>query len=311
MDCRSPADPARWPASRAALAALLALSNATAVAAASSVPGVHPDLGSPLIAFVATLDAATPPGQERRFSELRTAEAALARTPGPDVGCSQSLGAARYGALHAGLASARQALGDRRGAIDAWRRAVDCEPRNARYRIVLGGLLLTYAELDAARAQAERAARLAPRQPGLDELQARLAYLGGQWSEAAVRAQGIADTLQGALPPAAADAAASGADGGGDLAAFWRLLALLAQRRGGLPWEALPGPDPELEDRWPVPLWSHAVDTLDERGIVAAIESEEAPRRRREMACEALYYTAQLAFTTAVPRMAVGASPAS
>lgn len=295
----------------AALAALLGMAGA----AASTAPPRPADRGvepaSPLVAFVATLDAAAPPGQEGRLAHLQASEAALARTPSPDAECSQSLGAARYGALHSRLAAARQALGDRRGAIDAWRRALDCEPRNARHHVALGSLLLTFGDLGGARAQAERAATLAPREPGVEELQARLAFVAGDWPDAVARAQRIASRLQRATPARAASAAGDegggsvdappGGDAGSEVAAFWRLLALLAQRRGGLPWQDLPGPDPALEDRWPMPLWRHAAGTLDELAVVAAIEADTAPRRRREMGCEALYYTAQLAFANGQP----------
>ncbi len=313
MACRPGASPTTSRASGAALAALLAVGCAAAWPALDTPVdrGVEPD--SPLVAFVATLDATTPPGQEGRLASLRAAEAALARTPGPLDGCAGSLGAARFGALHAAVAAARQAVGDRRGAVAAWRRALDCEPRDAGHHVALGGLWLTLGDLEAARAEATRAARLAPRQAGLEELQARLAFVAGRWPEAARRAQRVAERLQGVAPAGAAagtgdddgESAAGPAAGvagpGHDVAAFWRLLALLAQRRGGLPWQDSPGPDPALEDRWPVPLWRLAVGTLDERGVVAAIEAQDTPRHRREMACEALYYTAQLAFATGRP----------
>jgi tetratricopeptide (TPR) repeat protein len=318
LACRSRAE-----ATRARLAGLLASIGLAAATGAAPAPGVAPAAAdpedrSPLVALVATLDTATPPAQARHLTELRSAEAALARTPGPDRDCAQALGAARHGSLRANLAQARQALGDRQGAIEAWQRAIDCEPRNASHRVALGGLLLTFARLDEARAQAERAAALAPRQPGLEALQARLAYVAGQWPEAATRARRLATRLQDTTVPAGADdavvdadaepatvppvlARSRGAAAGSEIAAFWRLQALLARRRGGLPWRDLPGPDPALEDRWPVPLWRFATGEVDERGVAAAIAAQPEPRQRREMACEALFYTAQLAFANGRP----------
>jgi len=202
-------------------------------------------------------------------------------------------------------------VGDRRGAVEARRRAIDCEPRNPRHHVALGSLLLTFGDLDAAHAEAERAATLAPREPGLEELQARLAFVAGRWPDAVARAQRIATRLEGATPAGATAASGdeddepvdspSAGDSGSEVAAFWRLLALLAQRRGGLPWQDLPGPDPALEERWPMPLWRHASGAPDEGAVVAAIEVDPEPRQRREMACEALYYTAQLAFANGRP----------
>ncbi len=290
MACRAGAEPLPRRAPYAALAGLLAC---VGTAGAAPAPAPAADEASPLVAFVATLDAAAAPAQERGLADLRRAEAALARSPGPDADCAQSLGAARHGALRAAVAQARQALGERQAAIGDWQRALDCEPRNARYRVALASVLLTFAQLDAARAQAERAATLAPGQPGLEELQARLAYLAGRWLEAAARAQRIATRLQGAAatepgPDAPADAAP-----GDDVAVFWWLQAQFALRRGGQPRQDLPGPDPAIEERWPVPLWRFVRGELDERDVVAAIAARPEPRRRREMACEALYYTAQ------------------
>jgi tetratricopeptide (TPR) repeat protein len=290
----------------AALAALLATAGAAATPATPRPAGHDVEPASPLVAFAATLDAATPPGQQGRLADLRTIEAALARTPSPDDGCSQSLGAARFGALHARLAVARQGLGDRRGAMDAWRRALDCEPRNPRHHVALGSLLLTFGDLEGTRAQVERASRLDPRQNGLEELQARLAFVAGDWPEATAGALRVATRLEGWTPGGAAatpdddegttrDPATGDASEGDEVAAFWRLLALLAQRRSGSPLQDAQAPDLEPENRWPAPLWRHVLGSLDERGIVAVIETQDA-LRQREMTCEALYYTAQLAF---------------
>ena len=300
---------------RAALAALLTL------AAVGPSPATQPDVdsGSPLIRFVATLDAASPPFAAQRLGDLRAAENALERNPGPTADCAQSLGATRHGALQAAVAFARQGVGDRSGAIAAWQRALDCEPRNARYRVALAGVLLTFGRLAEARAQADRALRLAPRQSGLDELQARLDFVAGRWPDAARRAQQIAAKLRRETATTEAGGTNSdtaGADdrhgaadvdpgpgpgNGSEAAAFWQLLALLAQRRGGLPPQDLPGPDTALEDRWPVPLWRLLVGETDERGLVAAIEAQDEALHRREMACEALYYTAQQAFASGRP----------
>jgi tetratricopeptide (TPR) repeat protein len=290
----------------AALAALLATAAAAATPATSRPVGRDVEPASPLVALAATLDAATLPGQEGRLADLRAIEAELARTPGPDDECSQSLGAARFGALHSRLALARQALGDRRGAMDAWQRALDCDPRNPRHHVALGSLLLTFGDLEGTRARVERAARLGPRQPGLEELQARLAFVAGDWPDAIARAQRIATRLEGSTPAGAAatsgddegamlDPATGDASDGEQVAAFWRLLALLAQRRSGSPVQDVPAPDLAPENRWPAPLWRHVAGNLDERSIVAAIAAQDAARRR-EMTCEALYYTAQLAF---------------
>lgn len=307
---------------RTALAALLTVAaGLTATHAATVTSGGSDDDASPLVRFVATLEADGPPFENQRRSELRAAENALARTPVPTTECAQSLGAARHGALHAEVAVARQASGDRSGAIAAWQRALDCEPRNARYRVALAERLLTFGRLEETGAQVGRAAGLTPRQRGLEELQARFDYVAGRWPDAARRARQIAARLNSepstvATTVAGATVAASprddaeveadafpDSDSDTDVAGFWRLLALLAQRRGGLPPQALPDPDPTLGGRWPLPLYRLLVGETDERAVVAAIEARDDPRRRREMACEALYYTAQQAFANGRPEI--------
>ncbi len=304
----------------AALAALLvplaALASANAAAAAAT-------LRSPLVDFAATLDAAGPPDESSRRAALRDAELALARSPGPASDCAQALGAARHATLHSRLARARQLSGDRAGALAAWQRALDCEPRSAPHRVEQAGVLLALGRLDEAERAAGRAAALAPGSPGLAELQARIDFVAGRWDAAARGALQVAEQLQAdratnAAAPPVEPAGSTGTTGTSDdipreptdddaddgeaearsseIAAFWRLLARLALRRGGLPADQVPGPAAVLGERWPVPLWRLLDDEADERDLVAAIESQDDPRRRRERACEALYYTAQLDF---------------
>ncbi len=285
-----------------ALCMLLSASAAIAASAGTQGDDASADDSSPLIRFVATLESDSPPFPSQRLDALRAAERALARTPVPGADCAQALGAARHGALHARLAGARRATGDRAGAIAALQRALDCEPRRARYHLDLADLLLASGRLDEADAQAARAARLAPREAGLNELLARLDYVAGRWSDAARRALQVAAALQRRpIDDEDEPEADSGATDASETAAFWRLLALLAQRRGGLPAQGMTTPDPTLEDRWPVPLWRLIVGQSHERTLVAAIEAQTDAARRREMACEALYYTAQAAFANGRP----------
>lgn len=276
------------------------------MATSADPPSTTPYGHSPLLALVATLDSATLPGETARLEAVRAAERALVRIPAAAANCAQSLGAARYAALNADLARARQLAGDRSGALEAAQRAIDCEPREAQHRVARGYLLLTMGQLDEAQRQADRAAGLQATSPGLRELQARLAYVAGQWSEAARRSGEIAAGRQAEFDaqrspmhdePEASDLS----DSGIKAAVYWRLFARLAQRRGGLPENNLPAPDVALEDRWPVPLWRWLNRDADENDLVAAIESQQEPLRQRELACEALYYTAQEAFAAGHP----------
>lgn len=277
-------------------------------AASSREPAAEPAprAAYPLEAFVATLDTATLDDPAALQAALRAAESQLERAAPPRADCATALGAERYAGLHAAVGRARQALGERSGARVAWQAAVDCAPRVARHRLGLATTLLTLGELDAADAELARARRTSPGELDLEALQARIDFAAARWNESATRAAQLATRLQRAHEAALAAEAAAGsprvlqvpADSGpgSETAAFWRILELLARRRAGQPADGMPAADPGLEGRWPEPLWWHLQGRLDEAGLVGRIRAAGSPRRRREMSCEALYYTAQQAF---------------
>ena len=256
---------------------------------------------SPLVRWAAGLDVATLPDEAPRLADLRRAELQLARAAAPRTACADALGAPRYAALHADLARARDALGDRHGAVAAWRAALDCAPRDAQLHAALARLQMLAGDPDAARTGLARALELAPQLEQARHLAARLDYLAGHWAEAARAAAAIATEHRSAAERRAGQRDDDRDDEDGDMpatrlsAAYWDLLALLARRRGALPEGPDGEPDPALGRTWPAPLWEHLLGRLDEAGLVAALETEPDARRRRELGCEALYYTAQLA----------------
>jgi tetratricopeptide (TPR) repeat protein len=277
----------------------------------TAVPPGRAAEASPLETWVANLEAPSPPGEAALRRQLRAAETALARAGAPTSRCAEALGAARYATLHADLARARDALGERTGAEQAWRAVLDCTPRDAPARVELARLLLMAGRLDAAREALARATRIAPQLQAAEHVGTRLDYLAGRWSDAARRASAIAarhrreaERLADALdaePDADAEAPGATPAPARASAAYWEILALLARRRGGLPSggagvDGGPEVDPELGDAWPAPLWRHLRDEIDEAALVAAMDGEDDAARRREIACEALYYTAQHAF---------------
>lgn len=283
------------------MAALVVASLAATGASATSQPGSLESLAD-------AIDATALPAADYRRARLRSAEAGLQRADAPQDGCGEALGAARFAALHTELARARAALGERQGALSAWRAAAACAPRDPQPRREIATALMALGRLDEARAELGRAATLARGSAaGLDEARTRLDFAAGRWADAARGAAAIAARLERegrrAQPQAAGDAPVpDGDEAAGALpasraaAGFWRLLERLAQRRGALPAAPSPPLDPGADGApWPAPLWRHLDSRLDERGLVAAIAADPDPRRRREMACEALYYTAQQA----------------
>ncbi|MCP5471848.1 MAG: hypothetical protein H7A18_07170 [Sinobacteraceae bacterium] len=297
LACRSRADSRRH-AILAACCGLLWLAIATTTRAAEPSP-----LASPLIDWTNALQAGVMLDETARRADLRRAETRLARVAAPRDGCAEALGAQRYADLHVELARARDALGDRRGAEAAWHAVLDCTPRNATAQLALARLSMLAGESAAARARLARALELAPQFERSRQLGIRLDYLAGRWTEAASGAAELAAehrNTAGHLSPSAskADDTEDGEPSGVRLsAAYWDLLALLARRRGGLPPTTTGDePDPALGNFWPAPLWEHLLGLRDEASLVEAMETAATnPRQRREMACEALYYTAQLA----------------
>ncbi|MCU0759049.1 MAG: hypothetical protein MUF07_07600 [Steroidobacteraceae bacterium] len=287
--------------------------------AGAFAPGDAPAAGraAPLDAFAESLDGTALDDGDARRGGLRAAEAALRRADPPPADCGATLGAARFAELHAGVARARVALGEREAALPAWRAAGACAPRDPQPRIEAATLLMTLGRFDEARAELARASAFARgAEEEIEELRARLDYATAHWIDAArgaaavaarfERADAVAPPSSGPRPagtPAASAPEDTAVEGDGELptarlaARFWRLLERLARRRAGLPAPPPPGSDPGAPGTpWPAPLWRHLDGRLDERGLVAAIAADEDPRRRREMACEALYYTAQQAF---------------
>ncbi|MCP5359217.1 MAG: hypothetical protein H7A14_00620 [Sinobacteraceae bacterium] len=296
MACRSRADSRRH-AILAACCGLLWLAIATTTRAAEPSP-----LASPLIDWTNALQAGVMLDETARRADLRRAETRLARVAAPRDGCAEALGAQRYADLHVELARARDALGDRRGAEAAWHAVLDCTPRNATAQLALARLSMLAGESAAARARLARALELAPQLERSRQLGIRLDYLAGRWTEAASGAAELAAehrNTAGHLSPSASEAGGTedGEPSGVRLsAAYWDLLALLARRRGDLPPTTGDEPDPALGNVWPAPLWEHLLGLRDEASLVKAMETAATnPRQRRELACEALYYTAQLA----------------
>lgn len=297
LACQSRADSRRH-AILAACCGLLWLAIAAATHAAEPPPSA-----SPLIDWTNALQAGVLLDDTARRADLQRAEARLARAAAPRDNCAEALGARRYADLHAELARSRDALGDRHGAETAWRAVLDCAPRNATAQLALARLSMLAGESAAARARLARALELAPQLEPIRQLDVRLDYLAGRWAEAAVGAAELAAehrNTAGRLSSSAseADDTEDGEPSGLRLsAAYWDLLALLARHRGDLPPTTTSDePDPALGNAWPAPLWEHLLGQRDEASLVEAMEAAATnPRQRRELACEALYYTAQLA----------------
>jgi tetratricopeptide (TPR) repeat protein len=233
----------------------------------------EPHEEAPLLAHALSLSFPTMPHEEPWRERLGRAEHEIARHAPPGEGCALRLGAARFSALYDELGAARSALGDRRGAVEAYRQALECAPRSHGLHAQLAQELMHLGDSEAARSAALEGLEIAPGDPALASVIARTDFLAGRWAEAiegfAALAHAEHDPLQ---------------------AASWRLLLAAARERAGLPAGV---PADGWPEAWPQPLLAHFAGELTEGDVLEAILAEEDDLRRREMLAEALFYAGQ------------------
>lgn len=256
---------------------------ALALTLAAPLPGVAdqaaPDTTPPtdtsaLLDFAASLDARFLPGVDQRIAGLRAMELRLGRATLPEADCHRALGARRYAELHAELARAHASLGETEPAIRAFRRALDCAPRDPEYHAELGDELLDGGRLAEAADVSARGLAIAPSSYALNSLQLRLDFVADRWALVPARAAYLLST-----------------SGDEETLFYWNFFRRVAEQRLGRTPTAVA--EARIPENWPGPLWRHLLGELDEQALVAAIREEaEGEVRRREMACEALYYTA-------------------
>jgi lipoprotein NlpI len=227
---------------------------------------------TPLLDYALTLSYATMPYEERYRESLEQARHALDRTPPPrGKSCAESLGAPRFASMYGALGEALAGLGRHDEALEAYERAIECSPREAPLHASRAAQLFYLGREDEACAALKRGLAIAPMGYRLNNLIAQLDFLDGRWQRAHSRFARIAQLTRDP-----------------DQAAYWAILAWLAQRHDGqlepkLPIE-LTGWD------WPRPILSALRGATDEQELVSLIEAADDELLRREMLCEALFY---------------------
>ena len=212
--------------------------------------------------------------------------AAPGNVPG-DVLCARSLGASVFAGLHADVAQARKAQGDISGAVEAYRRAQACLPRDSRILASLADALFDLRDVAAAREVITQALAINPRGVYLTRVAAGIDFVQERWVDAVVRYRYVAS---------------SEPDRG--RAAYAQLMYWLAQARAGIK-------QPEFVVRrhiegWPKPLLLYMQDQYSEAELVTAVTegSNEIDLGVDERLCEALYYVGEAHWARGQPDLA-------
>jgi tetratricopeptide (TPR) repeat protein len=253
---------------RARAAALCALASLTSFAWSTG------EGATPLLDYASGQRFHSPPDETLYRRQLLAVSAALARNPPPATDCGRTLGAARFADLFDNLGAARSALGDAPGAIDAYERAIACNPRAVRLHAGLAEELLHGGRHADAQAAAQRGLAIDPDDYRLGSILARLDFIEQRWPEAIHWLRSIAASTEDP-----------------ELATYWECLLYLAQRRAGAPRPELV--ERNLTDDWPRPILSTLRGEMSEEQLLEVIENEGSEHRRREILAEALYYTGE------------------
>ncbi len=223
---------------------------------------------------------------------LRQAEHALEQAQPPsDADCARSLGAATFAGLHADVARARAAMGDHRGAAESYRHAHACRPRSEGVLRALAEVLFDARDYDGARAAAQQALAIEPREVFSHRILGNLDYVQENWADAVSRYRYVASS-----------------DPDRDRASYGQIMLWLAQKRAGVP-------QPEFVARrpgtgWPQPLVSYLRGEYTEAELVMPVRdgdddySSQPHTSTDERLCEALFYVGQAHWAAGKPDVA-------
>jgi lipoprotein NlpI len=211
--------------------------------------------------------------------ELRQAEHSLSQAKPPaDDGCAGSIGATRFAVLHVDLAAARTAQGDFPGAIQSYRSAHACRPRDPFILSALAGVLFDSRDYTGAREAIDESLAIDPRAVNANRLAGNIDFVEERWANATGRFRYVAasdpDRVQ---------------------AGYGQLMFWLSQMRAGVP-------KPEFIERtpgegWPQPLLLYMRGQYTEAELTVPVrkgDDEEQPNSSTdERLCEALFYVGE------------------
>ena len=199
----------------------------------------------------------------------------LAKDPPPAENCAQTLGAKRFATLYDDLAQAYSNMAEHVQAVEAYAKAIDCNPRADFLHAELAASLLDLGRYTDARMETQRQLHLGRANFTLYTLLTQLDFIDEHWAGAIANAR-IAATM------APND----------EQATYWQCFLWLAQLRSG-------SREPTLAKRriaegWPAPILESLQGKISEDELVEAVREEHDQQRQRDILSEALFYTGQL-----------------
>lgn len=245
----------------------------------------------PLLALARELEIKREPGLRGYDApELRPSEHALKQAhPPSDADCAGSLGAPVFAGLHMDLGQAREAQGDFAGAIQSYRHALACTPRNTRVLDNLADALFDARDVPAARAVIQQALAINPRSVHLVRTAANIDFVEERWADAVSRFRYVAAS-----------------EPNRERAAYGQLMYWLAQLRAGVA-------KPEFVNRrhtddWPRPLLLYMQNEYSESELVHVVreggDDDENDDSTDLRLFEALYYVGEAHWARGRPELA-------
>lgn len=265
-----------WLAHAARLALAVAAGSVTnSLAAATSDP-------TPLLTYASSHQFPAlfaPKAKLEMEKQLSRITLDLSKDPPPETNCAQTLGARRFAALFDDLARVYSEMGEHHKAVAAFGKAIDCNPRADFLHAELAVALLNQGRYGAARLETQRQSSLGRGDFTLYTVMTQLDFIEDRWPEA------VSDARL-----AATEAPTD------EQAAYWQCFLWLAQMRAG-------SQEPVLVQRrtapaWPAPILESLQGRIDEAELVAAVQAESDPERRRDILSEALFYTGERRLAT-------------
>ena len=237
---------------------------------------------TPLLTFAATHHyppVLQPTTQATLQKQIARINIDLSKDPPPATNCAQTLGAKRFATLYDDLAQAYSNMGEHIKAVDAYAKAIDCNPRADFLHAELAASLLDLGRYADARTEAQRQLHLGRANFTLYTLLTQLDFIDEHWSDAVSNAK-IAATR------APND----------EQATYWQCFLWLAQLHSGTPEPTLI--KRRIAESWPAPILQSLQGKITEEELVEAVEDEHDEQRQRDILSEALFYTGQQRLAT-------------
>jgi tetratricopeptide (TPR) repeat protein len=237
---------------------------------------------TPLLTYAATHHyppVLQPTAQSTLEKEIARINFDLSKDPPPAANCAKTLGAKRFATLYDDLAQAYSNMGAHVKAVDAYAKAIDCNPRADFLHAELAASLLDLGRYADARVETQRQLHLGRADFTLYTLLTQLDFIDAHWQDAVTNAR-IAATL------APND----------EQATYWQCFLWLAQLHAGTTVPILA--KRRIAESWPAPILESLQGKITEAELVEAVREERDQPRQRDILSEALFYTGQQRLAT-------------